>query len=210
MRITAKAKAETRGRILDVARRLFGKGGYAETTTRDIARAASIATGTLFNYFPNKEALGMTLLAEALERGGDDFRRQRRGEEALDEDLFAHVASGLRRLEPHRAFTAEVIELAMTPLGGPAASEQADALRRAHMATVAEVIEEHRPGMDVPFVSLHLYWTLYLGVLSFWSRDTSPHQEDAFVLLDRSLRLFVGSLDAHREDPAGGPAGATP
>ena len=34
-------------------------------TTRDIARAARIASGTLFNYFPTKEAIAAGLAAEA-------------------------------------------------------------------------------------------------------------------------------------------------
>ena len=40
-------------------------------------------------------------------------------------------------------------------------------------------------------MAMHLYWTLYLGVLAFWSRDESPNQEETLVILDQSLRLFV-------------------
>ena len=43
-------------------------------------------------------------------------------------------------------------------------------------------------------MSLQLYWTLYTGVLTFWSDDPSPHQEDTLALLDQSLRMFVGWL----------------
>jgi hypothetical protein len=41
---------------------------------------------------------------------------------------------------------------------------------------------------------MHLAWTLYIGVLSFWVRDNSPNQEDTLALLDRSLGMFVASL----------------
>ena len=57
MRITAEAKTATRQRILQVATDLFVSQGWQNTTTRDIAVAAGIATGTLFNYFATKEGI---------------------------------------------------------------------------------------------------------------------------------------------------------
>ena len=50
MRVTAETKRVTRERILAAARELFDSQGFDNTTTRDIAAAAGIATGTLFNY----------------------------------------------------------------------------------------------------------------------------------------------------------------
>ena len=43
------------------------------STTGDIADAAGIATGTLFNYFPTKEALLASLAAEAVAGVDGDF-----------------------------------------------------------------------------------------------------------------------------------------
>jgi len=51
---------------------------------------------------------------------------------------------------------------------------------------------------QLSFVAVHLYWTLYLGVLAFWSNDKSPNQEDSWVLLDQSMRLFVASLSTNQ------------
>jgi AcrR family transcriptional regulator len=64
MRVTAETKAATRRQILQVSRRLFAEKGFDSTTTRDIALAAGTATGTLFNYFPTKEAIVACLAAE--------------------------------------------------------------------------------------------------------------------------------------------------
>ncbi|MDJ0897070.1 MAG: TetR/AcrR family transcriptional regulator [Alphaproteobacteria bacterium] len=50
------AKA-TRQRIEDVAMKLFVEKGVTETTTRDIARAAEVAEGTLYRHFESKEDL---------------------------------------------------------------------------------------------------------------------------------------------------------
>ncbi len=194
MRITALAKRETRERILASARRLFDSQGFARTATRDLARAAGIATGTLFNYFASKEALAMTLAAEALERGRAEFRQKQRPHETLEEALFGHIAFGLRELDPYRHFLGEVFETALSPFSRSSVAQQGEELRLQHLETVAELLRAGGLTEEPNFVSMHLYWTLYLGVLAFWSRDASENQSETLVVLDQSLKLFVGTL----------------
>ncbi len=64
---------DTRARIERAALTLFVARGVSETTTKEIAMAASVAEGTIYRYFANKEALAVDLflahhrgLAEAL------------------------------------------------------------------------------------------------------------------------------------------------
>jgi AcrR family transcriptional regulator len=195
MRVTAKVKEQTRDRILRAARKLFVSKGFDETTTRDIAARAGIAVGTLFNYFPSKEALGMAMVVEALESAAEEFQARRRGGETLDELLFGYVFSGLRALAPQRAFVGAVLESALSPFAvGSNGGGAGDAVRANHLEAVAELIAEHSPAPTLSFVVMHLYWTLYLGVLAFWSGDDSPNQEDTLAVVDQSLRLFVKSL----------------
>jgi AcrR family transcriptional regulator len=48
---------ETRDRILDATDRLVRQFGMAKTNMTDVARAASVARGTLYRYFESREAL---------------------------------------------------------------------------------------------------------------------------------------------------------
>ena len=198
MRVTAATKAITRGRILETARKLFGDRGFANTTTRDVASAAEIAVGTLFNYFPTKDALGMALIEEALTTGQAEFQDRLKGDEPLAEALFAHIAIGLRRLRPQRGYVGEILDVAMSPFKQSSASTAADAVRECHLDVVRRLIKEHSPAAtpEPTLVVIHLYWTLYLGVVAFWSRDDSPNQEDTLALLDQALQIFVATMNS--------------
>ena len=193
MRVTAEAKAATRRRILEAARDCFSRDGFEAATTRDIAAAAGIAAGTLFNYFPAKEAIAMALIAEALGAARRQFGRRPRGE-SLEEDLFALIAAEVRALRPHRGYLRPVLETALSPLTGAQASPEGEAIRVEHLEAVGRLIAGRAPEEPVSPVAWSLYWTLYTGVLAFWACDASPHQEDTLAVLDHYLKAFVRSL----------------
>jgi AcrR family transcriptional regulator len=58
---------QRRKSILDAARQVFWKQGYTGATMPGIAAAAELAPGTLYLYFPSKDALYAELLAEGYE-----------------------------------------------------------------------------------------------------------------------------------------------
>ncbi|NJM77475.1 MAG: helix-turn-helix transcriptional regulator [Acaryochloridaceae cyanobacterium RU_4_10] len=51
-----------RNQILDAAAKVFAEKGFHPATIRDVAREASIADGTIYNYFKNKSALLLGIL----------------------------------------------------------------------------------------------------------------------------------------------------
>lgn len=203
MRVTAEVQAATRQRILEVAQGLFASQGFAATTTRDIARAADIATGTMFNYFPCKEAVVASLAGEALNGAQKDFERNRREEMSIAEELFAFVAAGLRKLKPLRKF----IPAALGPAIGPAPAAEEDEsgrLRRSHLEAVAQVARRHGV-LEFAVVPQQIYWSLYSGLLLFWANDSSPRQEDTLALLDDALDMFASWLVNRRADSSDKP-----
>jgi AcrR family transcriptional regulator len=197
VRVTAEVKAETRRRILKAARERFSEVGFEAATTREIAAAAGIAVGTLFNYFPSKEAIVMAMAAEALDKARRRFEESPRGE-SLEEDLFALIAAELRGLRPLRGCLRPVLETALSPMARAEASPEGEALRVGHLEAVGRLVATRAAGEPLSPVAWNLYWTLYTGVLAFWACDSSPHQEDTLAVLDHYLRAFVASLPPQR------------
>lgn len=195
MRVTSETKTATRRRILETAQELFDRRGFDATTTRDIARAAKIAAGTLFNYFPTKEAIVESLVGEAYAAAAKKFAGVINSGEPrkLEEELFAHIAAVLRKLNPFRKYLHAVLETALSPLAS-ARDGEAPSLRQAHLETVVQIAARHGLQEMLSTVALQMYWTLFTGVLAFWAGDSSPRQEDTLALLDQSLAMFAGWL----------------
>jgi len=67
-----RQNAARSNQILDAAARLFAERGFHRTTTRDIANAADVAEGTLYNYFANKDDLLMGIMRRLSDSFGSD------------------------------------------------------------------------------------------------------------------------------------------
>ena len=59
-----RTKAANREAILVAARRVFSDLGYGAASVRDVVRETDLATGTFYNYFPDKESVLRALVDE--------------------------------------------------------------------------------------------------------------------------------------------------
>jgi len=191
MRISEQSKQETRLRILEKAAQLFIDKGFDATTTRDIAQAAGLAAGTMFNYFPSKETMAMSMVNEAFGRGTEDFKRRRSRTEGLSEELFLFIVSGLRQIKPLRPFLGPVLERSLSPFPRKSICQEGEAARVGHLEAVQAIISRHGFTSAPDYVAMTVYWSLYLGILACWTNDRSPNQEDTQGVIDYSLRVFV-------------------
>ena len=64
--IREQQKRDRKQRIFNTAMQLFETQGFQETTVLTIAKAAKVSRGTVFNYFPYKEAILIEHLAQEL------------------------------------------------------------------------------------------------------------------------------------------------
>jgi AcrR family transcriptional regulator len=65
--VTPRGSSEdTRKTLVEAAQQVFLQRGFARATTREIARAAGVAEGTIYRHFADKQALFQAVLAERL------------------------------------------------------------------------------------------------------------------------------------------------
>ena len=87
--LQAQLVAVRRQHILDAATRVFAAKGFDRATIRDVARRAGVADGTIYNYFPNKNALLLGILDRLNETA--QRREHLRGSAGTDLETFLHA-----------------------------------------------------------------------------------------------------------------------
>jgi AcrR family transcriptional regulator len=80
IQLAAKAPKRERGKqrvaaLIDAGAELFAEKGYEATTMTEIARRAGAAIGSLYQFFPSKEALAEALFNRFAERAAASFAR---------------------------------------------------------------------------------------------------------------------------------------
>ncbi len=126
-----------RNQILDAAAKVFAENGFQKSTTREIAEAADISEGTIYNYFENKD----DLLIGLLDRIAGTQVRATQYEAMLDEDFEeATIKMATRRLlamgQDYDTFLAVLPEI----LANPGLRER---YRQQIMDPIAQATEEH-------------------------------------------------------------------
>lgn len=89
------AVSKTRSLLVDVARQLFAKNGFENTTMNDIAAASGKGRRTLYTYFNSKEEIYLVVIQTELERLYERMeevsRKNISPEEKMLQLIFTHL-----------------------------------------------------------------------------------------------------------------------
>jgi AcrR family transcriptional regulator len=170
VRLTSEARqnlaAARRSQILAAALGLMAKSGFAATSIEDIARAAQLGKGTVYLYFPTKEALleelfkNQSLLPEVL-----PLIEELRPDSTLEDIVYAAVPKLWRALKNRR----EVIMLLLRE--GTREAEYGMAFMRSMLPynemiaqLLAQRIGPERAAAVDPFVAIRALVSMLLGM----------------------------------------------
>jgi AcrR family transcriptional regulator len=192
----ARRKEETLRRIEDAGWTLFTSRGYEATSTREIAAAADIAAGTLFNYFPEKRSLLIHLMQGQINAALDEAFETMTAS-TLEEEL-TYVFSALTRsyAKERRLSRVFIKELLFT-----------DGQRRAESAAwtfnlverVASLVSsaQRRGELDASIEPMEaaqqVFSTHYFGLVT-WLGGTIPSRAAQEKQFAASLRLLLRGL----------------
>ena len=188
---TAKAE-ETRQRILDSALELFREKGFDETTMRDVAAAAGMATGAAYYYFRSKEELVMALYVRSAEEKRSFLPAAIGKNKDLKKRLRSIVDANFEQFGDHRRLFRALARIGMDPSHplSPFAKETLP-MRDEGIAYFRDALQGTKVPKDVAEILPRLLWLYQLGLFLFWVYDESPDQRRTKRLVEGSLELVV-------------------
>ncbi len=184
--------------IIEAATRILRDGGAAALTTNHIARVAGVSVGSLYQYFPNKEAIVVALIEAQLQRdaGFAESFSPSKGE-PLDATLRRYTKQVCERQYELAPLLAQLLRL-LSPLGqDQVVSDYLDRMCLAFERLLLAHSSQLRPGLqddDTRERTVRFLADAMRGALnSVTQRDPSlllnpAVHEDAF-LLARGLLL---------------------
>jgi len=190
---------ETGARILDAALTLFREQGFEATTMRDIAKAADVATGAAYYYYPSKDAIVMGFYERSCAAMQPEIAAALEGAKGLEARLRTLIAVKLEYFAPNRGVLRALLRNGADPAHplspfSPATAE----IRRIDVEWFSRILEDG--GVRVPRdLEPHLpgvLWFFQMGVIFFWVIDDSPKQARTAKLLDLAVRSVVTLIRA--------------
>jgi AcrR family transcriptional regulator len=134
----AATKLANRAAIVAAARRVFAEMGYGSATVRDVVRRTELASGTFYNYFPDKESLFRAVVEESAVEVRARVRAARRKAQSLEEfvaagyrEYFGFLASDPEAFELMRRNSGTIRAMFDEPIFGAGVEELAADLRTA-------------------------------------------------------------------------------
>jgi AcrR family transcriptional regulator len=187
-----KAKsAETRARILDAAMEQFRRQGFEETTMREIAAEAGVATGAAYYYFDSKDAIVLAFYDQSQQELEPLIEQALEGAKNLRERLGALLEVKLKYFEPNRRLLGALAAHADPEHPLSPFSARTRGIRERDVASFARALEAS--GIRVPRdLEPHLpriLWMYQMGLILFWIYDRSPAEERTRALIRTSAAI---------------------
>jgi AcrR family transcriptional regulator len=182
----------TAARILGVALDLFRTKGFEQTTMRDIATAAAMATGAAYHHFPSKDAMVMGMYQRSCDDMQPLIESALAGTRGFEQQLLALIRVKLEYFEPNRAVLKALLKNGADPQHPLSPfSAETRAIRAMDVAWFGRILA----GVSVPRdLAPHLpdvLWLFQMGIIYFWITDTSPRQRQTTKLLEASVRVVA-------------------
>jgi AcrR family transcriptional regulator len=186
---------DTQARILDAARRVFATHGYAAGTTNRIAEEAGLSVGSLYQYFPNKDAILVELVRAHITDGTARILAAATGEDGpwARGDITGAVRSVVTALvEVHaedRRLHQVLFEESPRP---PSLIAELRALEDAIVAVVAQWLTTMCPAIEDTELKARIVVTTIESLVHRMVANERPLDTERFI--DETTQLVGGYL----------------
>ena len=190
------AGERTKELIFAKALELFRRRGFEVSTMRDIAKAAGVATGAAYYYFPSKEAIVSAYYDEVQRLHATKVREELVGKVGLAERLACVMHSKLEILKNDRKFLGALFRYSGEP--GHALSvfgKATEAQRKQSMDIFREAFAGTEINEEVKELLPWGMWLAHLGMILYFIHDESEGQARTHKLVDRFAGIFGGFVE---------------
>lgn len=183
--------SETRTRILDAAMELFRRQGFEETTMREIAAEAGVATGAAYYYFESKDAIVLAFYDQSRQELEPLIEQAIESAQRLHERLAALLEAKLKYFEPNRRLLGALAAHANPQHPLSPFSAQTREIREHDVAAFARALESSgiRAPRDLAPHLPQVLWMYQMGLILFWIYDRSPEQARTRALIRKSAAI---------------------
>jgi AcrR family transcriptional regulator len=195
-----RGKRERARRIREATKAVFQEKGYSDATMREIATRASVGTGTLFRYAPDKRGLLIAVINDELEPlTNEAFERLDREASFLDQIAMV-FRERYRYWGRNPELSLRVLQEVL--LQGAGDTDPASPIGRYHqrraslIERISALVAEHQRrgtiaadenGTEIA----ELCMALYLAEVRMWLRNGGCDLEAGIARLRRLLRLAL-------------------
>jgi AcrR family transcriptional regulator len=187
----AATKIANRAAIIAAARAVFAERGYGSATVRDVIRRTNLASGTFYNYFPDKESLFRAVVEETATKVRARVQAARRQAGSLEEfvaagyhEYFDFLASDPEAFELMRRNSGTIRALFDEPIFGAGIEELAADLRTAMRIGIV-------PRVDPDYMAAAMVGAALEVGVAMVKRDP-PDVEGATRFV---TRVFLGGIE---------------
>jgi AcrR family transcriptional regulator len=197
MDLTVQPVAEnTKEVILRTALELFRSSGFEVTTMRDIARAADVATGAAYYYFPSKEAIVSAYYQQVQRIHAEKVREAWKGKSGLRAQLGVLLHLKLEILKDDRRFLGALFRYTGEPDHPLSVFGKGSEVQRAQsMGLFREAIAGAGLNDELRQLLPAVLWLGYLGMVLALIHDETENQKKTHKFVDGVLDLLVQAIE---------------
>ncbi len=196
-----RKKAAIRARVIAEGIRLFSRHGIAKVTVEQVAEAADIGKGTIYNYFQTKEDIVVAYMVDVERRVQARHSRLTRSKKPLHSLLADFILLQFRHKESLREFVRVFLGhmFLHTEQFFPYMVEMQKVIDPP-LETLFRSLQERgaiRPDVSLPDLIM-VFKTIHIGLTALWAVEGPPFRGTERVLR-QEMKLFSQGLEARSD-----------
>ncbi len=195
-----RKKVETRDRILQAGLAAFAKRGIDHCTIDEIALAADVGKGTVYNYFRTKEDLVVSFMVDVERQAQNEASQLAQGNRSPRSILTRFVERQFELKRPHYAF----VRVFLAQLAGKARPDEAwvgqasEAIDPPLTQLFTTMQTRGRVRTDVDVATLvGAFKVMQLGLTVLWALEGPPWSGTTRAI-QHQIQLFCSGIEVKR------------